>query len=208
MFRNAHPSTMTAEQIDSLRLSFVGAGSAEKPVIRQEVTGGVVFTSDHTNREGVTRFCATGFAGKAIKPAFHFSFRTVERRAEYVAEWVKKNDQKAAAKKERADERKNSKHALVKGTVLVSIWGYEQTNVDYYVVTNVVSDKMVDIAKIASNLDTDAGHGPMSGTRTPDPLKITGQPMRKRATADGIRLSSYSSAHVWEGRPVHCSWYA
>jgi len=191
-----HPNTMTVEQIEQHRAMFVGRANAK----RVDVAGGVVFLSEANGA-----FYGTGFTGKAIKPAFHYRFRSESHRDTYVAEWVRGIEAKASARKERAEKRNNDKHGLMVGSVLCSVWGYEQTNVDWYQVIAVVSDKTVVIRKIGANITDD---GAMSGFSTPAFDNFTGEPMRKRATSHGVSLTSFSNASVWDGKPRRFTSYA
>jgi len=80
---------------------------------------------------------------------------------------------------------------LNEGDILVSSWGWEQTNVDYYVVTRLVGKTSVEINRIGQN-STPTGY--MTGTCTPDPSVRIGQPIVKRAKGDMVRLSNYQAA--------------
>jgi hypothetical protein len=200
--RMSHPNTMTTEQIEEIRVSYVGKNQ-RATAKRVDVAGGVAFLyEDGTSLYGV------GFKGKSIKPAFNYRFRSVERRDEYVAQWTRDLEASAQARKERAEKRSSDTHNLMIGSILCSSWGYEQTNIDWYEVIAVVSDKTVVIRKIGARIDNDSGCGPMSGYSTPVPGDYVGEPMRKRANSHGVSLTSYSSAHPWDGKPKHCSWYA
>lgn len=200
--RMSHPNTMTAEHIESLRASFAGCGGNDK-IRREEVTGGVVFLS-----EGQERFYATGFAGKAVRPTFHFYFRSEQSRNEYITKWVQGLEAKATARAARANERKTDTHGLVKGSILYASWGFEQTNVDWYETVSVISDKTIELRQIAASVKTDEHLGAMSGYSRPEPGHYIGGVMRKRATSHGVRLTSFSHARPWNGEAKRCTWYA
>lgn len=127
--------------------------------------------------EGRGKPCAMGFFGNAVKPTFHYSFRTVERRAEYVAQWLKDMDATQARRLERKAERKAFAHTLTVGAVLRSSWGYDQTNIEFFEVIALIGKSMVEIREIAQER-TDTGH--MSGDCVPTPGEYIGAPMRKR----------------------------
>lgn len=191
-----HPNSMTPAEIDAYRASFTGHGTRED-VTRIEVTGGVVYVRERA---------ATAFVGKSLKPAFHYSFRSNEHRDRHVAAWTERMDAAAKAKATRAQERRDVKHGLMKGTILSASWGYEQTNVDFYEVVRVISDKTVEIRQIASEMVS--RDSAMSGHCMPCPGRYIGEVMRKRANQYGLRLTSYSSASVWNGKPEFCSSWA
>lgn len=100
------------------------------------------------------------------------------------------------------------------GDILVSSWGYGQTNVDFYKVTKLSpSGKSITIQSIKS-VTTETGF--MSGNSVPAvPHEVSdykGEPMTKRVnlTNDGysVSIASYASACLWDGKPRYTSWYA
>jgi len=91
------------------------------------------------------------------------------------------------------------------GDILVSSWGYEQTNIDFYRVLR-VTKASVTVALLSSISDRTNWGG---GTKTPGTEAI-GSPkthrFNLRKTWDGkesysIKLNSYSYASLWEGNP-------
>jgi hypothetical protein len=191
---------MSPADIQSYRSSFVGYVEGG-PVSKRDLPFGVVFT-----RSSDGCFTATGFGGKALKPAFHLRFRSAEARDKYVQAWENNLSAAAARKSARSAERKAETHGFMKGTILVASWGYEQTNIDWYEVIAVVSDKTVVIRKIAASIESGCGY--MSGNSVPVPGAYIGEPMRKRATSNGVSLTNFHGASPWDGKPRHCTWYA
>lgn len=106
------------------------------------------------------------------------------------------------------------------GDILVSVWGYDQTNVDYYRVER-RTKASVWIVRIGQRL-VEGSEGFMSERVMPDPTNVLpwdyDADYRPRmhlvkcpAWNDGravLHLTSYSSAHAWEGRPSYQSHYA
>lgn len=96
------------------------------------------------------------------------------------------------------------------GTIFVSSWGYDQTNVDFYQVIRLMPAS-VELRPIGKHY-TETGF--MSGTSVPIPDNFVGGPFTKRVTGgwrgDGawINLTSYSGASVWDGQPERESHYA
>jgi hypothetical protein len=144
--------------------------------------------------------CAKGFFGKQAKPAFHFNFHTVERRNEYVAQWIKDMDARTANMKAGQAKRKAYEHTLKLGDVLRSSWGYDQTNIDYYEVTKVISSKMVEIREIAQQREET---GWQQGKCVPATGEYKGEPMRKLVQeGNSIRIASYACAYPVESVKV------
>lgn len=87
------------------------------------------------------------------------------------------------------------------GDILVSSWGYDQTNVDYYQVVAVSPKGMVSIREIASEVAGD-NYGPSGESVVPVKDKFVGEVMKNKRPHHGrIRISSSQSAYKWDGKP-------
>ena len=97
--------------------------------------------------------------------------------------------------------RRSQKSKLQVGHILRSSWGYDQTNVDFYQVTRLVSDTMVEIRPIASTrVDGDGWQGKVM----PMLDEFTGEAIRKRVTnGDSVKMASYAFAYIWSGTPAY-----
>ncbi len=70
------------------------------------------------------------------------------------------------------------------GDVLVASWGYEQTNVDYYLVTKLVGKRSVQLIEIGAKI---VDSGDMTGKCVPDLDKKIGEPFTKLVSGyDGL----------------------
>ena len=125
---------------------------------------------------------------------------------------MSKEEQKAYKKQLRA----NFKHGLKVGDILYSMWGYDQTNVDYYKIMG-VKGKSVIIQQIKERTIED---GFMCGKTTPIINEVLGEPLKKipqpsindvlhgKEPRALVNLNSYSFAELWDGQPKSSSWYA
>lgn len=154
-------------------------------------------------REG--RIVGAAFVGRAVKPTWRYAFGTDDALRAKIAETV-------AAQKAHADrmaERKTQREApstLKVGDVLVSSWGYDQTNVDFYEVTAIVGKNMVEIRPIAG---TTPDKGSDRGMATAVKGHYVGPAMRKHVKyGDTVRIKSYANARPWDGTPMYWSSYA
>lgn len=93
--------------------------------------------------------------------------------------------------------------------ILYSAWGYEQTNVNYYIVVK-ATEKTVLLQEIGS--DYSRADEFMCGTATPNPLELRGKPFRRKiikfSTEEAVAIDNYEWAHLWDGKPVRYSSYA
>ncbi len=149
------------------------------------------------------RPAARGFHGKRAKPAFAYAFRSEAEREKHIRQFFA-NVQGWHARKAEAKARERAPSKLQLGHILSASWGYDQTNVDWYQVTRLISPTMVELRKIASTSTGEDGY--MTGRCMPCPDEFIGEPMRKRVQyGDRVRVTDCSTASLWEGRPLHWS---
>lgn len=158
----------------------------------------------YTNAAGT--LCAVGFHGKAQKPDWRYAFRSAKERENTVRNHFERWQRVAASRAERRATR-SKPHKLQVGHMLVSSWGYEQTNVDFYQVTRVISATMVEIRAIGSTTVKEDSWA--SGKCVPCPDAFKGEPMRRRVSdGDRVRITDNQSARLWDGRPMSwTSWH-
>jgi hypothetical protein len=98
--------------------------------------------------------------------------------------------------------------------ILVSSWGYDQTNVDFYKVLKLSpSGKSVTIQRINEHITENGFMCGMSVPAIPHTVsRHNGKPVTKRVNLTNcgyyVSISSYSNAYLWDGKPERCSWYA
>lgn len=181
------------------------------PVIERDDIA--IYQQDHGNG-----FVALRFVGRQSKPADHIRYRTAARREEAIREWIAGADNWARLKAERAqaraDARANLGDTAPVGAIYTTSWGYDQTNVEAYEVTRVVSRTRREVRPIALRSDPHSGSGPMSDYVTPVPGEYVGEPftvtMRPGDTfyPEGAD-HSFIVAHRREpGTRQYRSWYA
>lgn len=103
--------------------------------------------------ERLGKLYAIAFAGKAGKPAWHYSFRDAQRRDASIAEFFDGIAKSSAYKAERKQAKASFQHTLTVGSILRSSWGYDQTNIDYYEVTALIGSRMVEVREICQETE-------------------------------------------------------
>lgn len=149
------------------------------------------------------------FIGKQSKPAWYYSFRNGQQMFSKIKEQIEgvraSEERKAKEKAERSKP-----HSLKVGDILVSSWGYDQTNVDFYKVKKLIGKSMVELIAVGSDTVEGSGydHG-MACEVVAIPQAEYGEPFKKKANSTNyVSLNSYSSAGKWDGSPMYKSWYA
>lgn len=152
--------------------------------------------------------CAAGFSGRRTKPDFSYLFLNEEQKQNHIDKWLDSLRVRKADTEKRQSEKKAFKHGLKPDDILNTCWGYDQTNVDFYQVINVKSDKTVVIRKIGQDHVNREGFSSMSSFVTPCLNDFIGPAMLKRVSIYGIKIHGSATATKWGGKPQYVSWYA
>ena len=191
-----HPATLTPEDRARWRDIIAGPRYAQQP---HDLADG----SRYYVAEEAGRVIVTEFHGKSLK-FDRFAFRSQADADHEIARFTQRREQVAAAGAERRAAAKRP-HTLAVGDILVSSYGYEQTNVDFYEVV-AEQNRTVTLRELAQEREAT---GPMSGHAVPRPGHYVGEPIRKRANPrNGVKLAAGVYAHPWNGSKVYWSNYA
>jgi len=188
---------------DRVTARYVPTGSTEQ---RHDDAQAVVYS--YTSVRGVPY--AIGYAGTAYRSSFHHRFADEARRARFVSDWLEAQRARVARRQVRQAEQKASTHELQCGDIVYSSWGYEQTNVDFFQVVQVVSAKSVKLRQVSQKtVET----GFMCGTTRPLKDQFCEDAATLLCRAEGTSIRNVGgrykrSAAKWDGRDVACSWYA
>ena len=154
-------------------------------------------------------YCAQCFVGRAQKPTWHYRFKSAEKREAKIRAQIdatKSNQERKAARK----AEQNKPHGWEPGMILYASWGYDQTNIDFYEVIEVIGKTMIRMELIGSQRATDSGdysHG-MAEEVVPNPDSRSGEIYRAKVVSNGAKGKYGQRATPWSGQPVYCSWYA
>lgn len=154
------------------------------------------------------KMIATAFSGKKATPDWTYRFKDERQRRKYIQDYFVKCKQAQELKIERAAARINKKReffaSIKEGDIFVDSWGYDQTNVDYYVVTKKLRAS-IKIRQIGKNVE----YGEYGSNKvTPNPFKYklhlsSGEEMTKIPQDGYIKIDGYRHAVLWDGVPNH-----
>ena len=152
----------------------------EPTVINDDESSAVVYTYAYTK----DYFIMMGFGGRRAKPDVHYRYDTEESMKNGVNRFI---DGIRAAERAKQDRRKqNQERVLNVGDILVSSWGYDQTNIDYYQITKLVGNHSVELRPIGY-ASKEYDHF-MQGRVKPAPNVFTGPPMKKRDMGGRVKV--------------------
>jgi len=156
------------------------------------------------------RVVCKGYSGKRnYYHDFYYSFTSLERAESFIENYIESLKKKAEDKLNHAASKKQRSNTflekLEKGMILVTSWGYEQTNVEFFEVIQ-VKGCSVYLREISSDLSET---GFMSGNALPRKGEYVGEIIKRVVRGgDYVKISESRSAHLWDGRAMYRSWYA
>ena len=142
-----------------------------------------------------------GFAGKRQKPDFHYRFPTLENAQAYVAKFFKDTqaaeDHKAQTKQRNTERLAKMREMIDVGDIYYTSWGYDQTNIDFYLVVDRTA-ATVEVVKIGKDcVETMTGVDVV----VPNPLVKWGDTIKRKINTTGFKIASYAYAYHWDGEP-------
>lgn len=151
------------------------------------------------------KLCAVAFAGKAAKPVWRYAFRDAAHRERFIAEQAERRRKFVAEKATRVAERKAFRHSLTVDAILVSSWGYDQTNIDFYQVVGVAAAHTVTVCKIAQAAVANGGGEDDPRDRVVPTVGVfVGEALTRRvAPGNVIAIEDYAHAYPWDGNPKY-----
>ena len=168
-------------------------------VTQKDGDGVVYLYTTGTNLYGVVAF----HGERSAKPDFHYTYRAIQGRDRAVKEFF---DSRVAWAKYKADNKAATSNAGVNvGDIFVASWGYDQTNVDFYKVVELVGKASVVVRAIGQVMVE--ATGPMAEKVTADPAKLVGKPVTRRISNNYIKIDSVRTASKWDGRDMYQSHY-
>ena len=158
--------------------------------------------------------CVAAYTGKRDKASFRYRYKSTDEALNSIILFIKNESLKVKAKEQQKIEDKKLQKELFNtvevGSIFVSSWGYDQTNVDAYQVIEKKGAATLILREIGLDTVEDSEYG-MSCNVIPvkDSFLEHLGPIEKRVNRFGISLSSFQSASLWNGeRDYYRSWYA
>lgn len=151
------------------------------------------------------RPASIGFWGKGKKPIWYNTYTSEASREKSILEHIQSYETSKEFKAQRLQQRREKSnlaaHGIEVGTILYSSWGYDQTNVNFYMVTKILGSSTVELEEIGKTfVSEERGVSYV----TADKSWRSRKPMKRRISADGsFRIGSSYSASKWDGKPKY-----
>lgn len=188
-----------------------------KPLSKKDLIINHLMNKENATKENIfgltiIRYTDTSFFVVAIfnkrgsKPSYHYKFKTNESLTEFVNKQIKSAEQIEANSIRYLQEAKLKNDNIQIGTILYSSWGYEQTNIDFYIVIE-RKGEFVTLQEIGKIGEYEINN--MAGKCSADASNTIGTPFKKKLSKfGGVNLASYKYCNVWDGQPKYFSNYA
>lgn len=185
------------------RTEAMNAIRCNEGVQEEEYKGLTIFTYQNRNDKPT----AAIFNSKGYKPLDWYHFRSLQERTDFIDQAKKRMDIAEASLIKDRIKWEAEKAKVVVGSIFVSTWGYEQTNVDFYQVVARKND-FVTLRAIRTIKSYDNGYNDR-GSCLPNISAFCGPEFRKKIDKwGGISFESYKGGILWDGREVYWSSYA
>ena len=151
--------------------------------------------------------CVAIWEFKSHKPTYHYIFDNASKVENFIAERKKKADRRAEQQANAMNEYAEKSKDFIVGAILYSSWGWEQTNIDWYIILERKGDYII-IQEIGSIKSYDNNFNDR-GECMPNPEIKIGEPFRKKITKyASVNLASYKYCGLWDGKSKSWSSYA
>ena len=164
--------------------------------------------------QGKQYFGFIGYTGKSAKHNAFYRYRSIQQRDEAIGTYLKQVKSIADYREQRKTNKVLQSNPVKPSDVFYTSWGYDQTNVEFYQVTE-VKGLFVWIRQIrGSHVEGSEGFMCANVVAVPDSFVENAETIKKRVlTYDGgksvyLKISDSANAWVWDGRPKYSSWYA
>ena len=182
------------------RESYLPKEARGKDPIVPEGTDLAIWPYESEVAEG-KKFYAIGFVAKQSKPLFHFNFRNEASRDQYIQKAIADRKAVLKLKEESRQERREFKHEFNVGDILYASWGYDQTQTNWYEITDILGPTMVALREIGGRL---SGSERGADYIIPVPGSYKGPVLRKRVSpGHSVRITPSIIAHKWDGKPKY-----
>jgi len=168
-----------------------------KEIKRDDLTA-VAYTYESLNGA----LYALAYSGRRNKPDFHYRFANEEKRSNAVAKYFQRIEANAQYKQEHKKRQKELQSEFINkikvGSIFSTCWGYDQTNIEWYQVTQ-IKGYTVRLRQIAAKIENSETK-PMKGM-------FIGEELKRLIRSTGIRIDNVVTAHLSDGKSKYHSSY-
>jgi hypothetical protein len=172
-------------------------------VSRTDFLNHIIF--EYNNNNGFP--CVAIFGERGFRPECNYRFKNEGEACAFTIEQKASIQRRHDQEQERLNKYAKEKEGFKAGEILVSSWGHEQTNIDFYLILERKNDFVL-LQEIGQSKSLDTRYGDR-GETTADKTTIIGEPFKKKISKfASVQLASYKYCGLWDGKPEYWSGYA
>ena len=157
------------------------------------------------------------FTNKSFNSRWYYRFKDLEQFNKICNDTIKTNQEREQSKQKYKEER-TKPHTLKVGDILYCSWGYDQTNVDYFRVSEIIGKRKIKIVGLGTSAESDGIHdkatpqevGGNHWTRKQYYCEIDKKWKTKNIelvkfanSNNSVKISSFAYAYLWDGKPKY-----
>ena len=149
------------------------------------------------------------FTNKSFNHWWFYRFKDMDQLNKKCLETIKTNNERKKSNQEYKEKEKQP-HTLKVGDVLSCSWGYDQTQVDFFRVKEILGKRKIKIVGLGTSLKEDGFHDKASpsndevGNHWTRDNSGNHYPLVKFARSDNsVKISSFAYAYLWDGTPKY-----
>jgi len=178
---------------------------------RKNGTGDLLFYSTELKRNDKSLgYAAIAYTEKSFNHLWHYSFKTYDQMVERIKKTIDDRLQQQARVKERRVKRLEP-HTLKVGDILYTSWGYDQTNIEFFQVDELVGKNKLKLVGLGTKILSGDGFsdkvvpGDRLGNhwtekRTNGVYEKDLALLKVARSDNSVRMSSFCSAYKWDGK--------
>jgi len=144
------------------------------------------------------------FKKSKSKPIYFKTYATLEKLGAFIDNHKRQVKEIVEKENQRKESIKKQQETIQKGSILYASWGYEQTNINFYLVVERKKSTLV-LQEVGQNR---AYEHQDSGTCTPDVSIIKGETFERRLTKyAGVKINDVYDASIYQGEKLYWSSY-
>lgn len=151
------------------------------------------------------RLSAIFYTGKQSNHTWFYGFPRLDDMKAKINDTISRLMSWQDAKAKRKDAR-SKPHTIKLGDIFYTSWGYDQTNIDFYQTTKIISDRTIEVRQIGSKIVDSSDISSNQVVAVKDSFLTprgdgdkTGLPMVKRVSNNTIKITSYANGWLWDG---------
>ena len=175
------------------------------------------FLADYTLESGKRIIEGKCFTNKSFNSRWYYSFKDFEQFKKKCLDTISNNNEIKQWKEERK-KKAQQPHSLKVGDILYCSWGYDQTNVDFFKVSEVIGKRKIKIVGLGTSAESDGIHdkatpheeGGNHWTRKQYYCEIDKKWKTKNVelvkfanSNNSVKIYSFAWARLWDGKPKY-----